>query len=244
MITYKFDGTFEGLITAFYFAFKNKENPNFISFDKIQLGFIDIIIDINTDLTIYNKMEQYLIKKCSLTCFKTIYTAFLHKDITNYINFFHFIKIAFKYKEHTLDLRNISSVYEILKAKLAVVQESHKILGLLRFKKISKNLLYAKYSPTHNITSLLCPHFVDRLNNFNFIIHDDSRDVYAIYNKKNIIITKYTTTKFVNANDIEDEYNAFFKIYYEHIAIKERKNLKLQINLMPKKYWHFISELS
>jgi len=243
MITYKFDGTFEGLITSFYFAFKNKETPNFISLDKIQIGFLDIVIDITTDITIYNKMEEYLISKCTMICFKTIYTAFLNEKITNYINFFRFIKFAFTYKEHVLDLRNIPSVHEVLKAKLAVERETHKILGLLRFKKIDEHLLYARYSPTHNITSLICPHFVNRLNAFNFVICDDKRDLYAIYNKKNVIITKSTTNEFINKNDIEDEYNAFFKIYYKHVAIKERKNLKLQMNLMPKKYWHFISEV-
>jgi len=244
MITYKFDGTFEGLITSFYFAFKKKETPNFTSLDKMQIGFLDIVIDITTDIIIYNKMEEYLISKCTMMCFKTIYTAFLNEKITNYINFFRFIKLAFTYKEQVLDLRNISSVYEVVKAKLAVERETHKILGLMRFKKIDEHLLYARYSPTHNITSLLCLHFVNRLNSFNFVIYDDKRNLYALYDKKNIIITKSVNNKFINKNDIEDKYNTFFKIYYKHVAIKERQNLKLQINLMPKKYWHFISEVS
>ncbi|MBN2851494.1 MAG: TIGR03915 family putative DNA repair protein [Clostridia bacterium] len=243
MIVYQFDGTFEGLITCFYHAMKNKENPAFISGNSIQENFFRIDLEIMTDLSIYHKMERYLIDRCTFECFETVYKAFLKDDECLYSQLFYFISQAKKYREQTLFMRTDEELCKVIKAKLCVEREAHRLTGFLRFKKLSEQLLYAEYTPTNNVTSLISGHFKDRFNQYNFIIHDTKRKIYAIYDQKNCLIGKYTEDKKIGNIQAEDEYEHFFKTYHNHIAIPKRKNLKLQMNFMPKKYWNFITEM-
>ncbi len=65
-----------------------------------------------------------------------------------------------------------------------------------------------------------------------FILHDYHFNVLCAYNngEKKIIRTKIPPLK------IKDEASVLFKAYYNSVNIKERKNLKLMKNYMPKRY--------
>lgn len=243
MIVYQFDGSFEGLITCFYHAMKNRETPSFISGENIQGNFLKVDLDIITDLEIYRKMERYLIDKCTFECFEAAYKAFLKDDECLYQQLFYFINHAKKFREQTLFMRTDESIYQVIKAKSCVEREAHKMIGFLRFKKLGNELLYAEYMPSSNITGLISHHFKDRFNQYNFIIHDRKRKIYAIYDRKNCLIGKYADEKLESNIEIEDEYEKFFRTYHKHLAIPERKNVRLQMNFMPKKYWKFITEM-
>lgn len=243
MLLYQFDGSYEGLITSFYYALKNKETPIFQHSSKSQLSFVNISIDIITDMNIYKKMEVYLISKCTYDCYDTIHKVFLYDHTPLYNDIFYFTKKAMKYKEETLFLRTDSIINRMLDAKLRVERETHKMIGFLRFSRVTPLLLSATYSPTNNITSLLCHHFTDRYQNYNFVINDVSRNIFAIYNHKKCVIGTYNEQQSTQFTDIDDDYELFFKIYHHHISIPERKNLRLQSNFMPKKYWKHLVEM-
>lgn len=243
MLLYQFDGSYEGLITSFYYALKNNETPIFSQTNEIQLNFLDISIDVITDMAIYKKMEAYLINKCTYDCFDTIHKAFLHDQAPLFNDIFYFIKKAMIYKEETLFLRTDNIISNVLRAKLTVERETHKMIGFLRFIKVTPSLLSANYSPTNNVTSLLCHHFTERYKNYNFVINDMSRNIFAIYDQKKCVIGTYSEQHLPQFNDIDDDYEYFFKIYHHHIAIPERKNLRLQSNFMPKKYWKHLIEM-
>ncbi|ETI99568.1 MAG: hypothetical protein Q611_LSC00264G0001, partial [Leuconostoc sp. DORA_2] len=42
----------------------------------------------------------------------------------------------------------------------------------------------------------------------------------------------------------KDEYSSLWKCYFKSTTIEERKNLRLQRQMMPKRYWKHIFETS
>lgn len=75
-----------------------------------------------------------------------------------------------------------------------------------------------------------------------FIIHDISRQKALIYNTNfyeiiDMDMETYEKLKFHN-----DEYTDLWKTYFKATTIEERKNLKLQCRMMPKRYWKHILE--
>ena len=42
--------------------------------------------------------------------------------------------------------------------------------------------------------------------------------------------------------ECEAEYQHLWQVFFKEIAIKERKNLKLQQNFMPKRFWKYHTE--
>lgn len=71
------------------------------------------------------------------------------------------------------------------------------------------------------------------------------RKIYLIhYNKKIIYLYEKDIIKLNLTLGKSEEYiESLWKTFHKTIAIKERKNLKTQMNFMPKKYWNNIIEM-
>ena len=101
---------------------------------------------------------------------------------------------------------------------------------------------YARIEPDNDILVLLMPHFADRLKTIPFIIHDVSRKKAGVYLKGSWFITDAEDLTVPDVVEDEMEYRELWKAFYNSICIKERRNLKLQTQMMPKKYRHNMTE--
>ncbi|MCD6322733.1 MAG: TIGR03915 family putative DNA repair protein [Clostridiales bacterium] len=242
MISYLCDTSFEGLLTAIYFAYSEKNECQVLSGSTYQNTLGETLVEVVTDYELYRKMESYISKRCGVENLMNMYKAFLGEDQGVADLVFRYFKTAMKMKLETIYMHAEPTVSPVLKIANRVSAEGHKMQGFIRFKKLKGNLMYAGYSPTSNVTPLVAPHFADRMNSFNWIIHDTTRNVFAVYNKKECIIGHSVPSNLPDLVDIEADFEDLLHSYTVHVAIRERLNLKLQMNLMPKKYWHFLTE--
>ena len=123
-----------------------------------------------------------------------------------------------------------------------VMSENHRLKGFIRFKETANGILYAPCSPDNDITELLCPHFVQRLSNVPFIIHDVKRNKAGVSDGKRFKIMTTETDAILNLSGDEKKWETLWKNYYRAVNIKERKNKKQQDNLMPVRYRKFLPE--
>lgn len=107
----------------------------------------------------------------------------------------------------------------------------------LQFKELNNGVLFSRIGPVCDILMLLAPHFTNRFPNENFMIYDEFRDKYLVHNKGQECYVvagngaNPDENKIRSANDLH--YENLFKVFTTSIAITERKNLKLQQQLMP-----------
>ena len=122
--------------------------------------------------------------------------------------------------------------------------ECHRFEGFIRFNYIDEKFLYSSIEPDNDILELLGDHFKNRFSREYFIIHDISREKALIYNgiSYEIIVMDKDTYEKLKSHD--DEYANLWKAYFKSTTIEERKNLKLQCRMMPKRYWKHILETS
>ena len=240
---YIYDGTFSNLLATIEVLLISNEPINI----KSKLNYQPNLLDKPVYLEIDNEKEKVISLKKKLTeeIINTIYYAYLSdsQDKENII--YSFIKSSLIYRNKIFYMRNIDVVNKIEKMTKYVSREAHKLKGFLRFKEMKNNFYYAKIEPTNNVISILANHFKNRLSNENWIIKDNKRKIYAIYDKSKII---YLTQKEIiklnldldkNEESIEELWKTFFKT----VAIKERNNPKVQRNFMPKKYWKNMLEM-
>ena len=114
--------------------------------------------------------------------------------------------------------------------------------GILRFKSIKEDILYAQIEPDHNIIALLAPHFQARLRNENFIIHDSKREIGVFYNKKEWIVKDIEKLDPSLVKESEEIYEELWKTYFKSISIERKTNPKLQKRNMPMRYWKYLTE--
>lgn len=105
-------------------------------------------------------------------------------------------------------------------------------------------ILYAKIRPKSNVLAIVTPHFADRLPSEDFLILDVGRSIAAIHpaDKPWFLtpLAKEQADALLAQNT--DQYPDLWKTFYHMIAIKERKNPKLQRNMLPLRYREFMTE--
>ena len=241
---YIYDGTFSSLLALI----EELNNLNIIPDDiKSEEEYNCGILDETIYLKINNKEEkvEHLRKRITKNIFVNMYYVYLSNNNNKEMIIYDFYKLGVKYQNNIFGYRYYDSVNETIKISKYVLHEAHKLKGFLRFKEMKNGFLYAKYSSTNNVLGILANHFKKRFRNDFWIINDEERCNYAIYDKKKVI---YITEKEIvslnlDINNKENEIEDLWKTFFKTVAIKERTNKRCQMNFMPKKYWNNIIEM-
>lgn len=245
MVTYIYDGSWEGLLTAIYQAYYSRETPDkILSREDCQSSFFQKNIAIVTDGAKAEKVSQSVISKISPQAWRHSLCAFLSEkdDVGTWI--FHYLKFGWQIgpdvDRHLADPR----VLKIHQLSQKVSFERHRMLGLIRFQQIEARptFLYAPYAPDNNITALVAPHFARRLAGENWIIHDQKRGLAAFYNQKAWIIVDFDPEHLPEAGSEEVAYQQLWQAYFRQLSIEQRFNPQLQKKNMPMRYWRFLTE--
>jgi len=241
-MTYVTDGSFEGILTAVFEAYRSREEPDsVISGDVFQAPLVSEIREIVTDTEKSDRVYRAIIGKMSRECLEDVYRAYLseHPDCGVYI--YRYVKAGLALGAKVRGYLQNPDVMKVHDLNYKVLGETHRFLGMLRFKKLGNGCFYACYEPDNNITMLLTDHFAERLADQPWIIHDKRRDLYAVYNTEEVVFSSGLPPLIDEAGD-EEEFEILWKRYFKTIAIESRYNPKLQRSFMPRRYWKHLIE--
>lgn len=241
--TYIYDGTFEGLLTIVFDSYIDKTLPQkIVSENNYTENFLDKTTFINTDYEKSQRIFDGIVKNICKDALYNSYYAFLSNDRDKEINILKYLCDGFDIGSEINNKITISYVFKVINLKRKALSECHKLKGLLRFKEVRDNLCYASIHPDNNILEPLGKHFINRLSSMQFIIHDKNRDLCFVYNGKEyrIINSKNITIPSFSTDEIK--YQELWKLFFNTIAIRERRNPRCQMQYMPKKYWKDLIE--
>lgn len=239
-----YDDTFEGLLCAVYYGFYSKNQIEGIyskkdSYSPLLLGSM---IDIETDDIKYKKVRNAIINKIDFLALQKIYMVYLSCEIDIGLIIYKYLKTAFKLGKDVHSFLNLDEVRIIDEINKRVSLERHRFEGFVRFNYIDNKFLYSSIEPDNDIVELLADHFKNRFPNEYFIIHDIKREKAVVYNSSSYEIVSMSYDIFERLNSHDDEYMKLWKAYFKTTDIEERKNLRLQCRMMPRRYWKHIFE--
>ena len=137
-------------------------------------------------------------------------------------------------------------VHRVFELARFTANEAHYHVEFLRFKELENGILYADIGPKNNILTFIVPHFADRLPLENFVIYDEVRSIYAMHPAGRDWYLVYGDEKIAQAehnfSEGEKNYSELFSHFFHTIAIKERRNYKLQRNMLPLRYREYMTE--
>lgn len=238
MKLYICNGTPESFFTAVFDAYE--ETDCIITSDKaIQLSLDSEAVPVHSD---YEKCERIRreLSKYDIDAENDIILALRSCDKQKEQICFAYIIRLFEYKKPIKKAFNLPEVVNLNNILYKITGEAHKMKGFLRFKETTSGALYAPYSPDNNITDLLMPHFVARLN-APFIIHDLKRKIAGLYNGCDWIMA-YVGEAEICLSENERAFESLWKKYYKSVNIKERPHEKQMKGYMPVRYWKFLPE--
>ncbi len=139
-------------------------------------------------------------------------------------------------------------VYRIFELCRSTNREACHHLEFLRFGELENGVLFATIHPKDYILPYLAEHFTDRLPTDNFMIYDVTHQTVAVHAaSKDYMLADAADLdldKLKRYSEDELEYRRLWLAFFDHIAIEARKNPRLQMQLIPKRYWADTPELS
>lgn len=236
---YSYDNSLDGLFTVIFEEYKYIESA-LITVKSEQLDFLNDDIFIETDTDKSSRVKKSIIDKFGFNFYRSINYAFVSENPDTSTIIARTIKNMYKYGYNYINSSDKTAVAFNSICKNST-RELHSYKGLLRFKEIQDGFLFAEFEPNNDILQLLTYHFKNRLKNEKFVIYDKKRSKCAIYVDKEL---EFYDVKeiFKEESDNEKMFEECWIEFYNSVAIKERQNLKLMQNNMPKKYWKYLPE--
>ena len=243
--TFFYDGTFEGLLTAVFETFSRKIAPDSIRGNESaeQMNLFERGVEIETSSEkaerVWRKLKQSLGEKKRYR----LYQAFLSGAENIEMSIYNYIKRAVD--QRVQDTVQLDSVLQIEKMSRKVGREAHRMRGFVRFRKLKDSLYLAFIAPQYDVLSLIRGHFQRRYADQRWMIYDSLRHYGLYYDTKQTQEIRLQTEslemdKLLNTDELD--YQKLWKEYFQHINIPERRNPKLHLQKLPRRYWEYLTE--
>lgn len=249
MTTMIYDGTFEGLLTAAFEVYERKLSyVNLQKGERLHTALFDEVVDITTDTARANRVLKGLKQKLSTIGLQRLYAAHLAEidgEDNMLLGYIRYVFDAGYNIEEDYGNKYVMRVSEMVRM---VRREKHRMEAFIRFQQLKDGIYYAAIEPDFNVLPLVIKHFKDRYADQQWIIYDIRRKYGVHYNLHDVqyISLNFSDVKASNVVSVyaEDEglYQDLWKNYFKSVNIPARKNTKLHLMHVPRRYWRHLTE--
>ncbi len=251
MTLLSYDSTFEGFLTAVFEIFEFKyPNPKIIKKEDLQQHLFASPVEIITDIAKSDRVIKKLNVQLGSDGVRSLIYAFLSEKLGVEDVLFTVINYAVTNKNRNV-MKDFSNewVLQISQLTKSVGREKHRMEAFIRFEELKDGTYFAKIDPDFDVLTMIMNHFKNRYQDQKWIIYDIRRKYGVYYDLQNIeIVTMELDLKSIkNKSETvfsasEIEYQKLWWEYFDHTNIKERKNTKLHVQHVPKRYWKYLTE--
>lgn len=251
MLHLYYDGSFNGWLNAFAFCIENN-----MAIEKVRLStkkdtqLFDELIEIQTDIAKAKDTWSQFKSKLDAKLCREFFVAFFSQDekaiqITLYLA----LKV---WNEGKNILQNFADNHVLYFAQTVrkVEREKHRMMAFVRFQKSTDGCYHCIIEPDYNVLPLIANFFKNRYADQIWFIYDIRRSYGLYYYLKMILEVQLCTnasentlpTRSIELAEDERLYQNLWKDYFKSTNIVARRNLKLNIQHVPKRYWKYLIE--
>ena len=258
MAVYQFDGTMTGLLSCVFRAFEFKEfNVQLTAGQVPQSGLFDEFIEVPSNDEHGQRVWQGLKQKVSAKALRNFYYSFLSEQDVAFQHCFNFAVYVFQ-SQHPVDQDyGHADVLGISQWAKQVGREKHRMEAFVRFKKCQDGLYLSLVKPDFNVLPIIEKHFKARYQDQRWLIYDEQRKYGIYYDLKDVhqiqmnayeidtnLQLGHSQAFSVQLDDDELLYDQLWKDYFRSVNIQARKNMRLHVQYVPKRYWRYMNEKS
>ena len=254
MIIFLYDKTLDGLLSCVFFAYETKQFPDLILSEADQQPlFAEARYRVDTEKEKSLRVWKALEKKLSRFARNMMLSAWLSELPEVEMLLFRYIR---KNIDHPKGIELNFGDEDVLRVKeiaQKVGSDARRIVQFVRFQETADGIWFAPVTPRYNVLSLVVRHFRARYAAQPWIIYDTRRNSGLFYDTRTVEEISFSPGDLAElkigklSDDKLSDEEAFFqkmwKEYFRSITIKERLNLKLQRQHMPRRYWKYLTEI-
>ncbi len=252
MKIYTYDGTFEGFLTVVFECYRFSDSPLDICsrFGEQRYLFVDTLY-IETNPVKAERVWAGIQKRMSARNNQLLFYAFLSEAQGIEMMIFRFLQRLFDGQLNLETDFGDADVLGITQMAKKVTKEAERIRQFVRFQRTKDGIHFCGIEPRYDVLPLVLNHYQKRFADQKWLIYDLKRNYGVFYDKEKVEEVVLSKKEFNTYNgqvkkallaEGEDFYQELWRLYFKHITIEERKNLRLQRQHMPKRFWKYLPE--
>lgn len=248
---YQCKDNLNSILTGVYDAWDSGLGHDNVQLEIENTGNLELFaeyISVMEDEEKVEKVIRSIKRKLSDEVFAYVYKSAMSYELDKADAIYRFLVIAFKEGYKVIGHLGNPAVCRVFELTRNVSNETHLLLGFIRFNELDSKILLSKIKPKNNLLSMIAPHFADRLSGENWIIFDENREIAAIHKRlEGWILVEGIGEKIKSLSKLSENelgYQSLWSTFFTSIAIKERANEKLQKQLLPLRYRENMVEFS
>lgn len=246
-----YDGSFDGFLTCVFQVYDLKLEQPIIQRDSDgQASLFGRRNEVVTDAVKADRVWEGLKKKTTHSGRLRIYYAFLSEKegVENLL--LRYIQYALRSNVLIDEDYANKDVLKVTQVAKSVGREKHRMEAFVRFRLTKDGYYFATIAPDFNVIPVISKHFTRRYADQKWVIYDLKRHYGLYYDLVNVEIINLTLPIDFDATQTsadyfaveEMEFQTLWKDYFDSTNIPSRKNMKLHISHVPKRYWKYLSE--
>ena len=246
-----YDDTFDGFLTCIFEIFDEKLiDPSIQKRSRLQADLFATSRNVLTDQQKSDRVWKGLQNKLTARTCSQIYYTFLSELPEMEKLLFNFIERTFKSSKPIEKDFSDPVVLRIAQIAKMVGREKHRMEAFIRFKLTKDQIYFANMEPDFDVLPLISKHFKSRYADQKWLIYDLKRNYGMFYDLEKVetvaleLAQDFDATKsdvvYFSAEELD--FQTLWKNYFDATNIKSRKNMKLHIRHVPKRYWKYLSE--
>lgn len=251
MRQYIFDGSWAGLLSAVFDVFERKEGPVRLWHRRqYQPAVFGDDREVTADPEKAARVGRALTNQMQSGFRQQLFRAFLSEQSEAYDGVFQLLRRFFSGERELVSNFGDPLVLQLSQIAHAVGREAHRMKAFVRFALAEDGWYVAIFEPDFNVLPLVVPFFRNRYADQAWLIYDLKRKYGVVYDKAALSEVRLTdpgtephaVQSVIRLHASEPSWQKLWQTYFQSTNIAARKNMKLHIRHVPKRYWKYLPE--
>lgn len=238
------DGSWDGLLTAVYEAYAGPALPGAVNGPHCQQELMKTYREVETDEAKAGRVLEEVYRALGGAAYDAAWTAFLAGDPGCSNAVYQYFRLGFEAGRGACRRLSDDRVIRVNKRDSLVRREASHLLQFVRFSEREGGVYYAAITPEYPVLPLIMPHFAARFRTQPFVLHDLRHRQAGVSTVREWVIVDAAGLTVPDPTAGEQAFARLWKTFYDTIAIPERINPQLRRQMMPKKFWPHLSEMT
>lgn len=247
-----YDGSFIGLLTTIFEMYEYKLGNISIARNEVVEGSLfGATHTVYSDEIKAKRVLKGMEAKMSTAAMTQFYRCFLSELPGMEDCLLRYAKYTISSKHPVESDYGNPNVLRVQQVSRKVHREKHRMEAFVRFELTKDNLYYSLIQPDYNVLPLVIKHFYERYADQRWMIYDVRRKYGIYYDLQKVEEVQLDFIRHAsgsvpdNAEYLDENellVQQLWRQYFSSVNISERKNMKLHIRHMPKRYWRYLTE--
>jgi probable DNA metabolism protein len=250
MQTVLYDGSWDGFLCAVFDVYEYRfSDAQIVSEAHFNGNLFGAVHQARFDATHINRVWKGLERILSSEATTALYRTFLSEEKGREDHLLAYIRYAFAAGGNMEDDLGNNAVLYVVQTAKKVWREKHRMEAFVRFQETADGLYVSFIEPDHDVLPIIGPHFTARYADQRWMIYDTRRRYGLYYDGHTTATVSISFDESVDAQNIahtyaptEAAYQALWQQYFKSVNIAARKNTKLHVQHMPRRYWKNLPE--